>query len=388
MGIIKKSSIMFQLEAILKKLLIYLSIAVILFGVGYLALLNHKDFEEAIVKQTQEQLMLIAKSEAQSIQSYISDINDELEIAGSQPITHEVLKNETTVENKTVSSLLKDTYRDVGRLVDSVYLINAKGVVINASNPLEGVTIKDLSGEIDIKEVLQTKKPYTSAVFNLASGARVIAHTHPIMENGELIGLIRALILVDKINTITSHINTEGLSTLVIDSNGFLLSFPNEKYVGSKMDAAVVSEYPKFNFAEFDKNLVKMQRGESGRVITEFIFQEKNPAPKRTIMSFCPIYIDEDVWSISVFTAYDRVSGPINRNLRDNAIFVGFIILVFIIIARVLYSIHKKKDKLEIEKIALDIINRELHADIRERKRIEEEVQKQLGNKKPRPGNS
>lgn len=382
MTMIKKASSIFRFEAILKKIIIYLGVAIIFFGIGYFAWINHKDFEDAIVMQTQDQLLIIAKSEAQSIQSYISDINDELEIAGSQSITHEVLKNETIVENKTVSSLLKDTYRDVGKLVDSVYLVNAKGGVINASNPLEGITIKNLSGEIDIKEVLQTKKPYTSAVFNLASGARVIAHTHPIMENGELIGLIRALILVDKINAITSHINTVGLSALVVDGNGFLLSFPKEKYVGTKLTTAIISEYPKFNLSELEKNLMKMQHGETSGVITEFIFQGKDSVPEKTIMSFCPIYIDEDIWSIAVFTPYNRISGPINRNLRDNLIFVGFIVLVFVIIARVLYGIHKKKDKLEIEKIALDIINRELHADIRERKRIEEEVQRQLGNKR------
>lgn len=388
MGIIKKTSAMFQFEARLKKLIIYLSIAVILFGIGYFAWLNHNDFEKAMVNQNQEQLMIIAKSEAQSIQSYINDIHDELETAASQPGIHEVLKKEFNVQDQNIAAMLKDTYRDVGRLVDSIYLINLDGVVINTGSSIQDMLGKNLSEVTDVKETLKNKKSYTSAIFSLNSNTKVIAHTHPVMEDGKLIGLLRALILVDRINGIASHINQAGLSVLVLDGKKAILSYPQGEYLAKNIEKVLVDKYPNANFSGFRQILSKIQAGEQGGAVIKFISLKKSLTPESTIISFCPIFVNGDIWSIAVFMSYDKISGPINRNLKDNIIFVGFIMLTFTVIARVFYSIHKKKDKLEIEKIALAIINRELHADLRERKRIEEEVQKQFGNRKSGPGNS
>lgn len=384
MKITKKSPLISKIENISKQIFIYLSIIVILSGIGYLAWRNHNDFEQAMVNQAKQELMLIARSEAQSIQSFISDIHDELETAAAQPAIHEVLKKEVVIQDQNIAVMLKETYRDVGRLVDSIYLINDKGIVVNTSNSLQDELGKNLSEVLDVKETLQSKKAYTSAIFTVDSGKRVIAHTHPVFEDGKLIGFLRALISVERVNEIVSHINQAGLSVLVLDGKKDILSFPEGEYIGKDIERVITDKYPGADLSKLKNTITKMQHETEGGAIGEFITQGDSQKPKLTILSFFPIYINGDTWLIAVFMAYDKIAGPINNNLKDNIVSVVFILIVFVIVGLVLYSIHKKRDKLEIEKITLDIINRELHADLKERKRMEEEVHKNLNNLKDR----
>ncbi|MFA5094744.1 MAG: hypothetical protein WC512_05820, partial [Candidatus Omnitrophota bacterium] len=59
----------------IKKLSLVLAVAAILAAISFLAWLNHRDFERAMLKQARKQLHIIAKSEAQSIEEYMSDIH-------------------------------------------------------------------------------------------------------------------------------------------------------------------------------------------------------------------------------------------------------------------------------------------------------------------------
>lgn len=53
-----------------KSIIPYVSFVLVLGIIGYLAWLNHNDFEKTIIKQVQSQLLITALSEAQSIEKY------------------------------------------------------------------------------------------------------------------------------------------------------------------------------------------------------------------------------------------------------------------------------------------------------------------------------
>jgi len=59
-----------NIKSLAKTILPYVGFAVVLGVIGYLAWLNHNDFEKTIIRQTQNQLLVTALSEAQSIEKY------------------------------------------------------------------------------------------------------------------------------------------------------------------------------------------------------------------------------------------------------------------------------------------------------------------------------
>jgi len=104
----------------------------------------------------------------------------------------------------------------------------------------------------------------------------------------------------------------------------------------------------------------------------------------RILVAFTPIHIGNNIWSIAVAMDQDVISGPINRNTRDNLIFTGFVFLIFFVLGELYYRTQKKRDKLLISEATLNIINKQLHLEIGQRKKIEENLQNSLKSRRRR----
>ena len=67
-------------------------VVVVVVVVGFLAKKSCKTFEETIVTQTQQQLLTIAKTQAESIERELKDIYSELELLALNPTVQKILK--------------------------------------------------------------------------------------------------------------------------------------------------------------------------------------------------------------------------------------------------------------------------------------------------------
>jgi len=289
----------------------------------YFGYLNHKDFERAMVKQAESYLLATARSQAQSIEKYIGDILRELETLSSSPI----LKNSITVaqEKKGIEAeyyyLLQDSYREVERLVDSIYLIDGSGTVINVSPFKPDITGQDFSRMPDVRTVLAEHQPYTSGVFETISRQKAIANLYPVFVDNKFSGMLRAIILVERINSLASHINEEGSRRVLIsDNRGMIISYPDKASIGKWTSELFTNDkFFGYSLAQAASITAAMQQGDEGV-----------SSAGNALLAYCPIHIGSNFWSIAVAMDYNVIASAIRKNLRDNLIFMGFILLIFL----------------------------------------------------------
>lgn len=372
-----------MIKTVIKEIAFYMVVVLLIGGSFYFARLNHLDFEKAMVQQAEAYLLATARSQAQSIEKYIGDIRHELEILSASPVLQKSLVaadgNKGGIEAEYYY-LLQDAYSDVEKLVDSIYLIDSRGTVLNVSPYKPDITGQDASRLPDVRIVLAEHQPYTSGVFENISGEKAIANLYPIFGEKKFAGILRATILVNRINNLITHINQEGSRrTLIIDERGALIGYPDNGYIGK--DITAILGDPFFGYSMDQVNLLagKMQGEEEG---TDNI--------GNTLIAYCPIHIGNGSWSIAVAMEQKLIAGPINKNIRDNLLFMGFMFLVLFCVGIIFYRTQKKKNELLVSTATLDIINKQLHLEIRERKEIQQELQEYLhGRKKgqpPQPG--
>ena len=363
----------------LREIVFYL-IGVLLIIVSiYFVYLNHQDFERAMVRQAESYLLATARSQAQSIEKYIGDILAELETLSSSPILKGSIafsQNKSGIEAEYYY-LLQDSYREVERLVDAIYLIDGGGTVVNVSPFKPDITGQDFSRMPDVRTVLAEHQPYTSGVFESLSQGKVIANIYPVFVDSKFSGMLRAIILVERISSLTSHINEEGSRRVIIsDNRGIVISHPDKSYIG-QATSEVFSSDKFFGYGREQAGSIAAHMRQS---------QEGATVVARTLIAYCPIHIGSNFWSIAVAMDYSVISSPIIKNARNNLIFAGFIFLIFFAAGMIYYRTHKKKDELLISTATLDIINKQLHLEIKERKEIQQELQDYLhGGKKNAP---
>jgi len=366
---------------ILQKLLLVLIVFFALISVGFLLYVNHVDFKDAMIKQGQVQLLSIARSEAQSIENYILNINRELEILASDyPVHSGLFANR---RNNDYAKFLNSSYRNIEKLVDGIYLIDVQGTVIEAAPHREGVIGKDLSYLPDVNYVLNNYQSYTSKIFKTPSGQQVIASLQPIFKSGKFIGMIRAVILMEKINLLVSHINQiDRVHAVVIDNRSTMLSYPDIRYIGKDISTVMSMVTGSRKNSGLDSILYKVRSGQEGSGVIDFLSLGYKPRAIKSLIAYTPIRVEENLWSLIVIMDYDVIGAPINKNTRDNFILAALLCLLFTFLGGYIYRGQQKKSELAITAASLNIINKQLHLELDERRRIEKELHESLHAKR------
>ncbi|MFA5114802.1 MAG: cache domain-containing protein [Candidatus Omnitrophota bacterium] len=370
---------------IIRKIWFYPVLAIVLAVVCYQAWLNHADFKRTMVREAQAQLLIIAKSEAQSIEKYIGNINQELEILSSEFAVHQMLAGRYGRDEwKKYREYLEGSYKDVEELVDSLYLINAKGVIVDVDPAKEEMIGRDFSEAPALRRTLEEGRPYASSVFRLASGELAIADLYPVTEEGRSIGLLRADILVSRIDRLLEHLNqAEERRAFMIDNEKTLLSYRDRSYLGKSV-RVIINDIPGEEERRRSEHIIeRMLAGEEGTDMLYLSPGGKTAGVKRILIAFAPVNIGSHTWSIALMMDYRLISGPINRNALNNLIFSGSILLILVILGVSLYRVRKKQDESALSQAALNIINRQLHLEIDERRKIEEELHESLRRRRP-----
>ena len=88
-----------------------------------------------------------------------------------------------------------------------------------------------------------------------------------------------------------------------------------------------------------------------------------------SIVAFTPLRVGNGRWTVAVVAEYSLIARAVSRNFRDNLIFTGFVLIVFLSLGFALWKLYEKKLRLEISEKSLDIINKQLHSEIAERKK-------------------
>ena len=270
---------------------------------------------------------------------------------------------------------LEDYYKGLRALADRVYLIDSNGNVAYRSPFSAEIVGKNFSDKEDIKEALTHHKASTSRVSKSVYGEIIISNLYPIFKDGKFIGLLRAVILLERVDELTKHLNQgQEIYSFVIDDKGDLLSYPDKSYIGKNILIVINEKFPNFDSLELKGIVSKMTEGKEGKIIIKYLSRGIKPKITDTLVAFAPIDVGNNIWSICVAMGYGVISASINTNAKDNIIFAGFVLLILLSLVILYFKAERRRYLNDISASALNIINKQLHLEIKERKCIEEEL--------------
>jgi len=347
----------------------------------FMAWFKNAEFQNVMINQAMSQLLIITESEAQSVEQYILNVKEELEILSTSFAVRKVAKERPTEVREELKyyASLRDGYKNIENMVDSFYLIDKEGKAWNMSSPEANTKLQDFSQMPDVSSVLTEQKPAISSVFKTPDGYHALSIVQPVFDNKEFIGGLRSIVSINRINSLFRHINKENrYYALLMDDNTTIISSPEKQYVGTNILKFLNENLVSSNQQLLNDIISKISRGEKGTFIDTFYIKAGEKPKAKFLVAFMPVRIVDKNWCLFVGLNYNVISGPIIKNLWDNIIFTSAMMLIFMILGISFYIAKRKSMKLEIAQITSDIITKQLHMEIEERKKLEEELKQKL----------
>ncbi len=340
-------------KTIMKWIALITSISMIILCIGYLAWKNQKNFEKTIVTQTQQQLLVAAKSIALSIENFFTMQQGILKSLASDP---------------TLSKLTLDTdfsqfemrYKELKGDIGGFYLISPKGIVTHRYPNKEKVG-KNYSNKPGVSAVLKNHKPYISKLFVSGSGKSCLSVSEPILLKGKFIGVIRALTYVKTIQKkYIASINIDKKSyAQVIDDEGMVLMHSQTGHIGENFITFSKEKLPQNIRVPLTKLVGKMTNGEEGVDIYQSTVKvQEKIKTKKQLVAYAPIHIGDALWSIGISIDYSEISAPIKTHSKYTFYLMLFVIGFISTGGFILHNAQRKKAASEERVKHLEEINK------------------------------
>lgn len=172
------------------------------------------------------------------------------------------------------------------------------------------------------------------------------------------------------INESVKYINDlEKVFVFIVDHHARIVDYPYASYIGKDILAETKGRISGPSWLELNRIMGGMRNAEPGTAILDFFSEDQNPKITKTLMAFAPVDIGPSRYSIVVAMEYGIIADFVHKNAVDNLLFMGFMVLTLIIFGLIFYKIHREKDRLALTELTLNIINKQLHSEIAERKK-------------------
>ncbi|MEE8397448.1 MAG: ATP-binding protein, partial [Desulfobacterales bacterium] len=309
----------------------------------------YRTFEETVISQTQQQLLITARTSAISLEEHIGEHLSNLRFISENPLFQKQIQNHDAL--KTLFNAHKED-------VDAVYLLNSNGIVLFRFPPKKtkkaekDPTPLDYSDRPGVAYVLKEGRPHVSEVFRSGSGIPSISLIEPIFHEGRLSGMVRVLVTLDTISERFIQPIKAGLKGYgqLLDDSGQVLAHPMADHVGNLIMAARRKAFPNHDWSDLERIVEKMTRGESGvGLYRSAWWTEQDPEIVRKITAYAPVHIGDGLWSIGVTMGYADIAGPIRRLGMEIAGFTMLLVLILGFGSVILYRNYRKKESLETE---------------------------------------
>ena len=326
-----------------KKILPYAGMIIAVIIVGYLARQNHNSFEKTIVNQARRQLLQAVRIEGRLLNQRVSNLTRELEILSENTEVQAAFLSAPSSKNNPGFTQLDDSYKDVKSLADSLSMIDAKGIVI-CEAPIKKNTGKDLSSEADVRKVLDDRRVFASGVIKTASGESILVYDQPVFKQGKFVGLLKAVIRLETLQAFVSRHEGEDYYSFLLDQEGFLLSYFDTHYLGKNLLTLFSDNNLSLKESRLETFLDGLGKGVEGSGEYRLLPVDSPHKAEDVIAAFSPISFGGNMWSLVTVEDYDSISGPVNRNARDNIVFGGLIVLALFLSGTILYQDQRRKN--------------------------------------------
>ncbi|KKK93623.1 hypothetical protein LCGC14_2691030, partial [marine sediment metagenome] len=355
------------------------ALIVITSAICILAKVNRKDFEEALVRQTQKHLMVIAGSEITHMTTRFNNILGGLRLTATNPeVQQATLRGNTfqEVEERNGYCPEQTTFKNFNGSVSAVYRLDANGIV-QSRIPWKDRTGTDYSHKPGVNAVMGTHKPYISNLFKTNSGKNTISVCYPIFKDEQFIGVLRALVNMEAVWECAGDSDMgEKCYSQIIDENGVLVVHPEREQIGHDIIAFRKQTYPDHDWSELENIVKRMKQGQEGSNSYHSVWwHEENKKFVRKITVYRPLQVGNRQWSLGITMGYDEISDPVKAHARK--LFLGgvFVFTAFVLAFIWFYKTQKEKTQLRSQAESaekLQEINEKLESEVACRIEVEE----------------
>ncbi len=336
-------------------LLVSMAGLAVIVAVVYLAYLSHKNYEDTVVSQTHQQLLMSARSIALGIEEFVAGHRDDLATISKNPIIQEkVYKGILVRKPPTDYCPCQDLYEAHKDHVDAFTMLDAKGILLRRIPHWEDRIGSDLSDKPGVAYVLREHKAHISDVFHNNLGNVAVSILQPVFYKDEFAGIVRWMIQTDTITKRfieAAKVGREGYAWM-FDSRNVILAHPREEFVG----VSVLDFMRNMHKESFGEATLEQHIGEEHDYLNRVRFEEEGYGMfiscitgTDELTAYKRVAAGDRNWHLIINLPYSEIAGPIRENARNTIGLAGIVIFVFGVGGALLFRAEKRKAELETE---------------------------------------
>lgn len=337
---------------------------------------NYKLIQDQVIQRDQKQLLTIARTVAESLESFFAYRGQELaSIATNRTFQEELTQLDS--ENPPVFQSLDDYFLIQKDQIEMVAYFTAEGVPVYSvpSHMLNQVKLTAYG----TNQISKGLGPVVGSVYREGDGS-FINILQPVWSGEKQAGFLMAKIDLDTVYKKLVQpvkVGEKGYAS-VKDSRGVLLMHPNREDIGRNVLDARKGEYPDFDWSELEALVALQLQKEAGVGIYHSLwFTDNDQKRVKKFNAFSPADIGQDFWTVNVSMDYVEATEFL-RERTYTIIIINFTILI-IFITVMIYIYRIRRDKREYQKEAVFLrevsrLNQDLEADIEKRKALEAQL--------------
>lgn len=339
------------------RVILYLLLICVLGGSIYFL---YTDYKNNIVAQQQQHMLSISQSIARSIDLYVDEVLDSMQIITFEQGFVENLKNNQTFSNKSGLYASIKAFTDAeGRPIYGAYIFDKHGKAVTQIS--QGHSVSN-NLKLELQKVTTLKTSYIGKVYLDPKRKSFLLNVYePIIHNGQFIGTLCAAIDLEVIyEKLIDPIKIGGKGyALVKDQDGIIIMHKLKEQIGYDVIDTRKAIYPDLDFTELERLIDLQLKGVEGTAIFHSYWWADKGNLKRAkkISAFTPVNLGEHFWVVGLTMSYDEIQRPINIFLIGVMSLALFIAMVFHFVLQALTKVKLSKEELEQETIYLKMLN-------------------------------
>ncbi|MBW2646928.1 MAG: response regulator, partial [Deltaproteobacteria bacterium] len=322
----------------------------------YLAYLDHKNFEQSVVSQTQQQLLTIAKSAARSLEEFVKEHSESLKTISRNPsLQEEVYRKVLHRKPDNGYCLIKTNYEVHRDDTDALTTLDANGIMLHRHPFIANRHGMDHTDKPGVACVVQEHKLHVSEVFYNNLGNFAISISEPVFYKDEFAGIVRWMIQIDTISKRfiqTIQTGKEGYAW-IFDEKNVVLSHPEKEFVGMSI-LDVIRKMHTERSEIFDESRLKEHIREEHDYLNRVKVEDEGSGifidcttGKNDLVAFKRIAVGDRNWNLILTLPYHEIAGPIKSHARNTFGLAGLVIVLFGTGGVLLFKTREKKARLE-----------------------------------------
>ena len=314
----------------------FLTVPVVLAALSYLFYSAYKDVKDRTLNEFNTQQFTLAKQASRGIESFFIYYQRELFFLSR-------LKYVSELDDQG-KELLVDFFYSHSDQIEGITIVDSKGI-LKFTYPANPASIgKDISNQLHIKTVMETRKPTVSEVFTSVQGFKTIAYHIPIIIDNVYKGSIAILIPVNQLGRrFIENIKTGETGYGWMISEGDIVIYnPSENQTGKSA---------KEIFKNIPSVLELIDKTSRATLGTSICYPDPTRKGEqeysKTLSAFYRVSLGNTFWTIIIFTPEKEIYAKLTS--FRNRLFILFA-LIIIVMAAYFYLSFKASNILKEEK--------------------------------------